>query len=64
MTTPNTAEPTVNVGARLPRALVARVDAWAEAASRPGLRLTRSDALRMLLEYALAPRDEREGGAR
>ncbi len=62
MTTPNTVEqtptPTVNVGARLPADLVARVDAYAADASRPGLRLTRTDALKMLLEYALTPKPE------
>ena len=42
--------PTVQVGMRLDPGLVARLDAVAEKLSRPGLALTRADAIRICLE--------------
>ena len=45
--------PTLTVAARLPRELVARLDAFADGRAEPGLRLSRSDAVRMLVTRAL-----------
>jgi hypothetical protein len=49
------------VAFRLPSELVARVDAYAEAiaATVPGVRITRADAVRALLTKALDEHDDR-----
>jgi len=42
-------EPTIYVAARLPKSLVERLDAYAADHEQPGMVVTRSDAVRMLL---------------
>ena len=52
--------PTAQIGMRLDHELVARIDAVAAKLSRPGLALTRADALRIAIETGLE-KIEREG---
>ena len=47
----------ITVGARLPKTLIAAIDAFAKSKSDPGLKISRSDAIRILLTRAL-----KEGG--
>ncbi len=47
------AEPSVQIAIRLPESTVAALDAYAREHAQPGLALTRSDALRMILASAL-----------
>ncbi len=53
-------EDTIQVGVRLPVSLVARIDAYAQELSeeRPGIHVSRTDAIRVLLLRAL----ESDGG--
>jgi hypothetical protein len=46
-------EPTTQIAIRVPDAMLERLDAWASAHAQPGLPLTRSDAVRMILAQAL-----------
>ena len=43
------AEPTTQVAIRLPASMLAALDAYAAEHAQPGLTLTRSDAVRMIL---------------
>lgn len=54
---------TLQVGFRMPTDLVKRIDAHAAKleADRPGSRVTRSDAIRELLEIALRQTEGRKG---
>lgn len=51
MARPKPPEPTVSVGLRLPLSIVQRVDHYAAQLARktPGLKVTRADAMRILL---------------
>jgi hypothetical protein len=58
-------EPMKVVPFRLPVALVKRLDRYAEsvASENPGLRVTRADALRLLLTDALDRKESKRGKA-
>lgn len=53
---PVESEPTAMVGFRLPVSLIQDIDAEAEAMAPPGVRLSRTDAIRALLTEAIATR--------
>ena len=56
MARPKPPEPLIPLGFRLPTPLVARIDGYCERMEKllPGHRVSRSDAIRVLLEKALA----------
>src|SRR5689334_19582948 len=59
MPRPKPDEPTQQVALRLPLSIIERADAYAAqlAAEHPGLQITRTDAMRMILAKHLPPRE-------
>ena len=54
------AEPTTQIAIRVPASLLAQLDAFAAEHAQPGLALTRSDAVRMIMASAFqAPKGKR-----
>ena len=53
---PKNDEPTVPIGVRLPASIVAALDDESARLAPPGIRVSRTDVVRVLLEEALAAR--------
>ena len=61
---PPPADPSVQLAIRFDAAVVARIEALAQQLSRPGLAVTRSDALRVALMAGLASLEHPADGLR